>query len=166
MLSKKKLELFNTEHPESWRWKKIIYMYGKSLAKNQVYAIFHMWHVLGKMFCPNSKSLYRVFDKVLSMWQKLWRRQRTGKNVPCDLHALNWKLEFPQRVCPGACPLEKFWNLGLFRLFTVLYLSLRSSRSSALRFGLHLAWVLLRGQAAVIPDVRPLGTFENQDSRH
>ena len=63
------------------------------------------------------------------------------------------------------------------RLFTVLYFSLRSSRieSFALR-ATHLAWVsqLPRGRyfsrlpslpRAIIPDARPLGTFENQDGR-
>ena len=39
-------------------------------------------------------------------------------------------------------------------MFTVLYFSVRSSRSRA-----------LRAPRAIIPDARPLGTFENQDSR-
>ena len=55
-----------------------------------------------------------------------------------------------------------------FRLFTVLYFSVRSSRSSALRYGLrHLAWVskLVRGRGW-LPNTRPLGTFENQNGRH
>ena len=46
----------------------------------------------------------------------------------------------------------------IFKLFTVLYFSVRSSRSSALRFGLHLAWVskLLRGQGAVWEEARKI----------
>ena len=55
-----------------------------------------------------------------------------------------------------------------FRLFTVLYFSVRSTRSSALRYGLrHLAWVskLVRGQGW-LPNTRLLGTFENQNGRH
>ena len=37
--------------------------------------------------------------------------------------------------------LAKSLRVVSFRLFTVLYFSVRSSRSSTLRFGLHLAWV-------------------------
>ena len=70
------------------------------------------------------------------------------------------------------------WN---YRLFIVLYFSVRSSRSSALCYGCHLAWVskLLWGWGrfgrkrekyppppprAIIPVARPLGTFKNQDT--
>ena len=56
-------------------------------------------------------------------------------------------------------PLRISWeNLIKHRLFTVLYFSVRSSRSSALRFGLHLAWVskLLRGQGAVWEEARKI----------
>ena len=71
------------------------------------------------------------------------------------------------------------WN---YRLFIVLYFSVRSSRSSALCYGCHLAWVskLLWGVGAVweearkispplppraiIPVARPLGTFKTQDT--
>ena len=68
---------------------------------------------LRKMFCPKFKALYRVFDKILKRWQKLWSRRRTGKNILGNLHALNWKREFLERIRLGACLLEKFWNLGL-----------------------------------------------------
>ena len=61
------------------------------------------------------------------------------------------------------------------RLFTVLYFSVRSSRSSALRYGLpscmsvKTTWGAggggLLDEAIIIPDARPLGTFENHDSR-
>ena len=60
------------------------------------------------------------------------------------------------------------------RLFTVLYFPVKSSRSSALLFGL-LSCVRVKttwgaggglGGRAIIPDARPLGTFENQDGRH
>ena len=43
------------------------------------------------------------------------------------------------------------------RLFTVLYFSVRSSRSSAMCYGLP--------SCMSVPDARPLGTFENQDTR-
>ena len=76
-------------------------------------------------------------------------------------------------------------NWRWLRLFTVLYFSVRSSRSSALRYGLP-SCVSLTGRLrfgtrrekyfsrpppvpprprAIIPDARPLGTFENQDIR-
>ena len=50
------------------------------------------------------------------------------------------------------------------RLFTVLYIPVKTSRSSALRYGL-LSCVGVK-TTAIIPDARPLGTFENQDGRH
>ena len=50
------------------------------------------------------------------------------------------------------------------RLFTVLYFSVTSTRSSALRYGL-LSCVSVK-TTAINPDARPLGTFENQDGRH
>ena len=50
------------------------------------------------------------------------------------------------------------------RLFTVLYFSVRSTRSSALRYGL-LSCVSVK-TTAINPDARSLGTFENQDGRH
>ena len=50
------------------------------------------------------------------------------------------------------------------RLFTVLYFPVKSSRSSALRYGL-LSCVSVK-TTAIIPDARPFGTFENQDGRH
>ena len=63
------------------------------------------------------------------------------------------------------------------RLFTVLYFSVRSSRSSALCYGLPscMSVKTTKGEGAVweeatlppppraiIPDAHPLGTFENQ----
>ena len=51
------------------------------------------------------------------------------------------------------------------RLFTVLYFSMRSSRSSALRYGLPSSMSCQNYLRATIPDVHPLGTFKNQDSR-
>ena len=62
------------------------------------------------------------------------------------------------------------------RLFTVLYFPVRSSRSSASRYGLPsyvsvkttygegAVWEEAR-KIAIIPYARPLGTFENQDTR-
>ena len=49
----------------------------------------------------------------------------------------------------------------MIRLFTVLYFSVRSSRSSALRYGLPSRMSV---KNYLIPDARPLGTFEKQDS--
>ena len=46
------------------------------------------------------------------------------------------------------------------RLFTVLYFSVRSSRLSALCYGLPSCM-----SVKIIPDVRHIGTFENQDTR-
>ena len=46
----------------------------------------------------------------------------------------------------------------IVRLFTVLYFSVRSSRSSALRFGLPTP----PPPPSYNPDARPLGTFENR----
>ena len=53
------------------------------------------------------------------------------------------------------------------RLFTVLYFSVRLSRSSALRYGLPCCMSVktTQGAEAIFPDARPLDTFENQDSR-
>ena len=54
------------------------------------------------------------------------------------------------------------------RLFAVLYFSVRSSRSRALRYGLpilHESQNYLGRGGGLIPDARPLGTLENQDSR-
>ena len=57
-------------------------------------------------------------------------------------------------------------NLINSRLFTVLYFSVRSSRSNALRYGLP-SWMSVKTPPkAIIPDARPLGTCENQDGRH
>ena len=50
---------------------------------------YFIWDALRKMFCSKFKALYRVFDKILKRWQKLWSRQRSGKNVRENLHALN-----------------------------------------------------------------------------
>ena len=49
------------------------------------------------------------------------------------------------------------------RLLTVLYFSVRSSRSRALRYGLPILHEC-QNYRATIPDFRPLDTFENQDS--
>ena len=109
---KLKSKLFNTERPESWRWKKINTCMNKASPRIRFIQYF-IWDALRKMFCPNFKALYRVFDKILKRWQKLWSRRRTGKNILGNLHALNWKCEFLERIRLGACLLEKFWNLGL-----------------------------------------------------
>ena len=47
-----------------------------------------------------------------------------------------------------------------FRLFTVLYFSVRSTRSSALRYGLLSCGSVKT--TAINPDARPVGTFENR----
>ena len=71
------------------------------------------------------------------------------------------------------------------RLFTVLYFSVRSSKSSALRYelpscmtvkptlGAGVVWFDFSRTSpspppprAINPDARPLGTFENQDTRY
>ena len=109
---KLKSKLFNTERPESWRWKEMNTCTKKASPRIGFIQYF-ICDILRKMFCPNFKALYTVFDKILKRWQKLWSRQRTGKNVPCNLHALNWTHEFLGRIRPGACPLEKIWKLGL-----------------------------------------------------
>ena len=73
-----------------------------------------------------------------------------------------------------------FFCCELNRLFTVLYFSVRSSRSSSLRYGLpssmSVKTTLIRGRGwfgrkpplptAVIPDARLRGTFENQVGWH
>ena len=109
---KLKSKLFNTERPESWRWKKINTCMNNASPRIRFIQYF-IWYALRKMFCPNFKALYRVFDKIFKRWQKLWSRRRTGKNILGNLHALNWKCEFLERIRLGACLLEKFWNLGL-----------------------------------------------------
>ena len=58
--------------------------------------------------------------------------------------------------------LNKYWFYLEIKLFTVPYFPVRSSsRSSAMRCGLPSCI-----PKAIIPDARPLGTFENQDGRH
>ena len=60
------------------------------------------------------------------------------------------------------------------RLFTVLYFSVRCSRSKALFYGLPSCISVKTtfgagdglGGSPIIPDARPLGTVENQDGRH
>ena len=77
---KLKSKLFNTERPESWRWKKMNTCTNKASPRIR-FLQYIIWDALRKMFCPNFKALYRVFDKILKRWQKLWSRRRTGKNV-------------------------------------------------------------------------------------
>ena len=105
-------KLKSKERPESWRWKKMNTCMNKASPRIRFIQYF-IWDALRKMFCPKFKALYRVFDKILKRWQKLWSRQRTVKNVRENLHALNWKREFLGRIRLEACLLEKFWNLGL-----------------------------------------------------
>ena len=59
-------------------------------------------------------------------------------------------------ICPLVLKIARETKTHATRLFTDPYFRVRSSRSSAIRYGLP-SW---------IPDARPLGTFENQDGRH
>ena len=114
---KLKSKLFKTERPESSgderRW---IHVRKKPRQESGLCNISYVIYSEKCMFCLNFKALYRVFDKILKRWQKLWSRQRTGKNVPCDLHALNWKRKFLGRICPGACPPGKILKSGPLRV--------------------------------------------------
>ena len=143
-------------------------------------------NVLGLSFLVKGDKLKKL-DKL-----KLKLKKLDWVTNPVRVLVMNiWGIIIkPRRLYLWVMNLYQVWKLPwltwLSRLFTVLYFSVRSSRSSALRFGLHLAWVskLLRGQGAVweearkidfsrppppraiIPDARPLGTFENHDGRH
>ena len=55
-------------------------------------------------------------------------------------------------ICPLVLKIVRETKTHATRLFTDPYFRVRSSRSSAIRYGLP-SW---------IPDARPLGTFENQ----
>ena len=59
---KLKSKLFNTERPESWRWKKINTCTNKASPRIRFIQYF-IWDALRKMFCPNFKALYRVISK-------------------------------------------------------------------------------------------------------
>ena len=53
-----------------------------------------------------------------------------------------------------------------FRLFTVLYFrKIIEIERFALRAAILHESKILRGRGPIIPDARPLGTFENQDTR-
>ena len=92
--------------------------------------------------------------------------------------ALSWKLSLPfittRLTAPGSPRMvinsrhthrkhSRHLNRDS-RLFTVLYFSVRSSRSRALRYGLPILHEC-QNYRAIIPDARHLDTFENQDSR-
>ena len=52
------------------------------------------------------------------------------------------------------------------RLFTVLYFSIEIERLCVSACIFHECQNYLWSKGAIIPDARPLGTFENQDGRH
>ena len=77
---------------------------------------YFVWDALRKMFCPNFKSLYRVFDKILKRWQKLWSRRRTGKKRSLRLACIESKARVPMKDPSRGMPPGKIVKSGPLRV--------------------------------------------------
>ena len=96
-------------------------------------SVFAGW-VTEQLTCPFGfillsfaiRFLIRVFNKVLSRWQKLWIRKRWKKTCICFLGT------------PGACPPENFQNLGLLEYISSILeqkLEFLNRTQTSLNFG-------------------------------
>ena len=90
------------------------------------------------LFPVNVVVGYQVFSKVLSRWQKLWRRWRWKKLAPVS-RAVQGLTPPP----PPPTPLENFWNLGLLQYISSILeqeLEFLNRTQTSLNFGFFIQW--------------------------
>ena len=110
-------------------------------------SVFTGW-VIEQLRCPfcfilllfpvNVVVGYQVFSKVLSRWQKLWRRWRWKKLAPVS-RAVQGLTPPP----PPPTPLENFWNLGLLQYISSILeqeLEFLNRTQTSLNFGFFIQW--------------------------